>query len=131
MQSGVVVKYKVFFQGCMCISDRPIFPDINLFIFYGSPQSFDKYVIQCAAFGIHADFYVPVFERLQEFTGCILAALVGIENNGLRHCQGLIKGLHTKLGFKGIAQFPGEHVSAEPVNNSRKIYKTPSNTNVC
>ena len=56
--------------------------EINLFVFEAAPEALNEDVVDPAAFAIHADFYVSIFEYLGKCLTGELAALVGVEDFG-------------------------------------------------
>ena len=100
-----------------------VVPNIDVLIFDGTPEPFDKDVVQCPAPSIHADFDVFFQEPIGEARGGELAALVRVKDFGGCDREGFLQGLDAEVHFQRVRQFPGQHIPAEPVHHGDQIHK--------
>ncbi len=98
---------------------------INIFVFDGAPQAFDKNVIKDAASSIHTDLYPSCFEPRGEGHTGELTALIAIEDLGAPVGECLLKGLETEGGVLGIRHHPRHDVAAIPIQNGHEKQKAP------
>ena len=62
------------------LGDGVVGGEIDFLVFQATPEPFDEHVVHPAAFAIHADADIGVFERLREVLAGELASLVGVED---------------------------------------------------
>jgi hypothetical protein len=78
MWSVLVVLGKVFPQPALCLTDAVVSMQVDLFVFDAPPQSFHEHVVPPAAFAIHADGDVVLFQQPGKFKAGELMKLLAI-----------------------------------------------------
>ena len=81
----LVVEFKILLQLLSGFIQILIGMQINLFLFHTAPESFDKHIIYPAAFSVHADLDVVVFQYPSDGFRGELTALIGIEDVRVFH----------------------------------------------
>lgn len=87
-------------------------PNVDAFVFQGSPQALDEDVVHPAAASVHTDTHLGVLQYLGETGAGKLTALVGVENlRRTKPGQGVLQCLDAEIGFHGVGQLPGQHLA--------------------
>ena len=103
--------------------DRVVGFDVEVFVFDGSPQSFDEYIVECPASSVHADANVLFFEPVGESGGGELRSLVGVENFGFPDGECLLQGIDAEIDLQCVGQSPGQDIPTIPVHHGDQIHK--------
>ena len=91
---------------------------IDLLVFDAPPEALDEDVVAPCALAVHTDLDVGVLQRLDEVDGRELPSLVRIHDLRLAGpTDGLVESVQAWRGFQRHRQPPGQHLSAEPVQN--------------
>ena len=129
-----IIKRKVILQAFVQLDTIIEHMDIDAFVFDALPKPFDKDVVDCSAFAVHADSngVIPFCEQ-----GCIfktgeLAALVRVNDLRLAiHLNGLFDDLTTPQGGHRVADAPVDHITGVDVYNGAQVHKPSPHRNVC
>ena len=105
--------------------------EIDTLVLQGAPQPLDNDVVPPPASAIHGDLDAGLGEGLGELQARELAALVGVEDLGLRESrQGLLKGLDAEVGIQAVREPPAEDLAAVPVHNHHQVEETATHRDV-
>src|SRR3972149_7704203 len=80
MAANAVVEIEVDADTPVRLGDRAVGVQVHLFVLHAPPESLDEDVVNPAAFAIHADLDIGVFEYFGKVLAGELAALVGVED---------------------------------------------------
>jgi ubiquinone/menaquinone biosynthesis C-methylase UbiE len=119
----VELKLKVLSQAGDCFVDAQIVRQVNMLVFDGAPQAFDKDIVQRSAFSIHADGNPLIRQSARERLACELCALIGIEDLRLGILQRPIQRRNAKARVHVDRYFPAQHVAAVPIHDRHQIDK--------
>lgn len=61
MYAFVIVKVKIFFQAFVKLHSVLKGVQVNTFVFYAFPKSFNKNIVNAAPFSVHGDFHLRVW----------------------------------------------------------------------
>jgi hypothetical protein len=92
MKSLHIVEEEVSGEATAGLEDCLVVMEIDLLIFDGPPETLDKDIIVYPATTVHADTDILLLQPTGKLSACKLAALIGIEDLGLRCLQGLVQG---------------------------------------
>jgi hypothetical protein len=95
---------------------------IHLFLFHGSPKSFNEHVIPPTTLAVHADGNTVGFEHAGELEARKLTSLIGIHDLGDTILgNGFLQGADTELRMHRVREFPSQDLSAMPVHHCDEI----------
>ena len=131
VRAFMVVKPEVHPQAEFGVLHRMVLLYIHLLIFHRAPQPFDEYVIQRPPSAIHADGYVMLFQHTGKGFRGELAALVAIENlRSAVFVQGVLQSLNAKARIHCVGESPGQHATAEPIDNRDQVGESSAYPNI-
>ena len=131
MRPLVVVELEIFFQALFCIIYSVVGVEINFFIFDTAPESFNKDVITPAAFSVHADLDVVIFQHVGKFQAGDLAALVGVEDfRPAITIDSPLYRLDAKFFSQRVRQSPRQYLSTRLVDRNKQEEKAMPHRNI-
>ena len=80
MRALMVIKVKEVLQTAFQFRDGFIAPQVNVFVFNGTPQAFNEDIIQSTSSSVHTDQYLPLQQLRCKFPAGKLAALIRVED---------------------------------------------------
>jgi len=119
----VVVQLKIVIQACPKGVSVLMGMEVDVLILYAPPQPLDEYVVQVAAFSIHADADVAFQQNGGEGVSGKLGALVRIEYLRHRMLQGSDQGFNTEGAFKAVGHLPGQHEPTVPIHDRHQVHE--------
>lgn len=125
MRSFVAIEVKVLSQATSQFGHAGVPLEIDFLVFQCSPESLDEYVVQRAAFAIHADQNVAIFQLGREGQAGKLRSLVSIEylwfiSGALERVQ---QSLNAETAVHCVRQLPREHVPTVPINHRNLVHE--------
>ena len=97
---------------------------VKVLVLDGPPEPLDKDVVLAAAPAIHADGDLVVLQDIDKVVAGKLSTLVGVEDfRPSVATQGLLEGINTEVGLKGIGNPPGQDFAAVPVHDGHKVHE--------
>ena len=130
MKPLFVVEPKISHKAGTGFGDRPVFVKINLLVFYGPPESFNKDIIVHPAPPVHADLDAVALQTRRELVARILRALVGIENPGFGDPKRPLQRIYTKRLVQRCRKLPREDITGVPVHDHRQEDEAVGQANV-
>jgi len=103
---------------------------VDVLVLEGAPEALDEDIVQSPSSAIHTDADSLGFQTLAEGAGGELSSLIGVEHVGASLVQGLLKGVEAEGTVKGVGELPGQHITAEPVDDGYQVHKTASHGDV-
>jgi len=131
MRAATVVKADIAPKGGASFRDTAVSPQIDFFVFDGSPKTLDEDIVPPRAFSVHADLDLPVGQHFDKLHRSELANLIRVEDfGGSMPGQRFLESLDAKVGLQRDRHPPGKDTAGEPVHDCRKIDEATRHLNV-
>ena len=131
MRAAADVKAYVARKGGLGLRFIALSPQIDLFIFDGSPKTLDDDIVPPRAFSVHADLDLPVGQHFDKLRRSELATLIRVEDfGGPMPGQRFSDYLDAKVSLQRDRHSPCKDTAGEPVHNRRKTYNAPRHWNL-
>ncbi len=122
MRSTGVVEDQISAQALSGRRHAVVGAQVDFLVFDRPPQAFDEDVVAPCALAIHADLDAGVLQRLDEVDGGELRSLIRVHNLGFAvFPHRLAQRFKARPGLQRDRQAPGQHLAAEPVDDSNEI----------
>ena len=93
--------------------------DIDVFLLYGAPESFNPDIVLASSTSVHADFNIVFVEQGFPFRRCILASLIGIHDFGdAVLSEAFLHQFQTVVYSQCVAQATPQDIPAVHIDNS-------------
>ncbi len=125
----MAIVLEVRLQSFMTIGSRRVFLEVDVLIFHGTPQSFNRDVVNRSTFAVHADGNRFLFQSLRKDLARELRSLIRVEDFQLALLQRFLQGLKHKTPRPCCWTVPGQYVAAVPIHNGRQTQISPTHRN--
>ena len=95
--------------------------EIDILVFYGTPQPFDKDVVVSPSPVIHADPGSGIEKDVSEFRTCEVAVLITVHDLWNSCFQGLVACFKNEVYLQRIVELPDQNISGKPVDYRSQI----------
>ena len=131
MQPLRIVKTEISVYPYASITWGFVLVEIDILVLYGTPQPFDKDVVESPSPVVHADLGSGVEEDVSEFRTCEVAALIAVHDFWNGYFQGLVACIKNEVYLQRIVEFPAQNISGKPVDYRHQIEPVCPDRDIC
>lgn len=130
MEPFGIVHIKIFPESVVSVDHCRIFLNVNIPVFYRTPKSLDKNIIENPASPVHANPDFCVQQLLRKIERRELYTLIVVKDIRPPVTQGFLEAFHAKRRIQCIAEPPGQNITAEPIHDGHQITEPASQLDI-